>query len=325
MTFTVISTWDFSRTGIEAAAKQLESSGSALDAVEAGIRVVEEDPTVTSVGYGGLPNANGQLELDAALMTSDGQQGAIMGVPGLRSAIPAARHVLQQSPHAILCAQGAQHFAITHGVTSYHNDTNKLLTPHARKRYDDFLSGKDDVAGLNNAGDEDNNGDGDENDDEDGDRGGEEMGHTDTVGMIALDGKGDLVVGCATSGMQFKHAGRVGDAPIFGAGLFADEYGGAAATGDGDHMLRFCLSFLVVERLRHGDDPTTATRHAIRRLSDKQPTCQAAVIALDPDGGVGAAATHDGFIALVHREHQTHLQRLQVPGASSTRWKHSCV
>lgn len=312
MVTSLISTWIFSRAGVETALNaQSKKPGSALDAVEVGIRVVEEDPSVTSVGYGGLPNALGQLQLDAALMTSDGSQGAVMAITGIRAAIPVARLVLDHSPHAILCSEGALSFAKCHGVSQLSSDA--LLTPHARKRYDQFCRGEEVMEPWhNNKSSKDTiNKD-------------NLMRHSDTVGMLARDASGRLAAGCATSGLQFKHDGRVGDSPVFGAGLYADEYGAASATGDGDRMLRHCLSFLAVERLRAGDDPTSAARYAIRRLVDKDPTCQAAIITLDAAGQTGAAATHDGFTTITWNQNEG-LRTNEISGEVPAKWKHSCV
>lgn len=301
----IIATWPFSRSGVLKASTILQQPQSdALKAVEKGIQMVELDTSVTSVGYGGLPNASGILELDAALMTSNPpRQGSVMSVPGIRSAIPLARLILLDSntPHSIISGEGARSFAEKHNIRTY--SSNDVLTDYSHKRYGEFLSGRHVEK--------------------------ENKGHTDTVGMLAYDGMNNLVAGCATSGMQFKMPGRVGDAPVFGAGLYADENGAASASGDGDRMLRFCLSFYTVERMRQGASATNAARDAIKRVLKGEPGCQAAIVAMDPEGGVGAAATHDGFVVVVWDE-DGGLRDLKVDGViedgmEGQKWEHSCI
>lgn len=399
---TVVATWPFSRSGVGTAVAAVRRGDTLLDAVEAGIRVVELDPTVLSVGYGGLPNSSGVLELDAALMCGDGHLGAVAGLTGYKAAIPAARLVLQHSPHSLLCGSGATRFAMRHGLVPVHRDENKtgiesdryrdrefnesytsdpLLTPHARMRFAEYIASigtttpttttttttvdiKDDdknntdiIKITNNesrpsvSDDVINPTDTNTN---------EPMAHTDTVGMLACDGDGGVVAGCATSGAAFKTPGRVGDSPIFGAGLYAAQgVGAATATGDGDQMLRFCLSFLAVERLRAGDSPTQAACYGIDRMvaSSEQSAdpCYAAVVVVDAcSGQVGCAATHDGFGVVawtedgkgeggvvgasgmrVRNECELNVEEegeeeqgfytLKPKGRGSGRWEHKCV
>lgn len=336
---TVVATWPFSRAGVGTAVAAIRRGDTLLDAVEAGIRVVELDPTVLSVGYGGLPNSCGMLELDAALMCGDGRLGAVAGLTGYKAAIPAARLVLQHSPHSLLCGGGATRFAERHGLVPVHCNDNKdvrrgihnntqqrsrdcaydyvnrdcelyinksystdpLLTPHARGRFREYLAVSTTgttttTATTSYIADR-------KDDDVNKPPHNEGMAHTDTVGMLACDGVGGVVAGCATSGTPFKTPGRVGDSPVFGAGLFAEQgVGAATATGDGDQMIRFCLSFLAVERLRVGDSPMQAACHVIDRMvassseAGDENVCHAAVVVVDAcSGRVGCAATHDGF------------------------------
>lgn len=301
---TIVSTWLFSYAGVEAAATVLSKTKSGLDALEQGIKTVEEDPSVTSVGYGGLPNSDGLLQLDAALMTCDGRQGSVLALTGHRSAILVARKVLECSRHPMLAGDGAVAFSVNHGGEILSKD--ELLTPHAKARLQDAVAAaapKPPEASLH--------------------REGTIMPHGDTVGMLACGEDGPMA-GCATSGMQFKHPGRIGDSPIFGAGLYADRCGAATATGDGDQMLRFCLSFLIVERIRTGESPLKACQYAIHRFHSECPDAQAAVIAVNADGQVGAAATHDGFSYVVWTA-TSGINVVSVKGACHTLWKHSCV
>lgn len=355
----VVSTWSFSRAGVQAAGKALAETQDPLEAVETGISIVEEDPSVTSVGYGGLPNSLGHLQLDAALMTSDSRQGAVLALNGCRTAIPVARAVLTHSPHPILSGPGALEFARKCAHPTFHND--ELLTAHARSRYQQFVRASSGGSALvDNKDDDDANGrsgggsgygggsddyGGCPLDDNDahlnktpGDHGASTsasspprngpapaMKHTDTVGMLARARDGRLAAGCATSGMQFKANGRVGDAPIFGAGLYADVAGAAVATGDGDRMVRFCLSFLIVERMRAGDSPQDACFEAAARVARADATCQAAVLAMRADGEIGAACTHAGFTYVVVDESGGSARVVEVPSVAPVKWHHSCV
>lgn len=296
----VISTWTFSKSGTEQAARALKHDASALSAVEAAISTVENDPSVTSVGYGGLPNANGILQLDAALMTSDGKAGCVMALEGYRSAIPVARLVLTNSPHTALAGKGAAAFAAANGLPP----SLDLLTAHASTRHAEFLRGAS--APLRHGGPD-------------------EMGHTDTVGVIVRDATGALAAGCATSGMQFKHSGRVGDSPIIGAGIFVDACGAAVASGDGDQMMRFCLTFLAVERMRNGEDVGDACRYAMHRVHATDPNCQAAIVAMDASGRTGASCTHRGFKTVTWCDDASDVSVHEVSGVVESKWKHTCV
>lgn len=300
----IIATWRFSLAGVKRAGEELSLSSkktTATDALQHGVETVELDPTVTSVGYGGLPNADGVLQLDAAIMTSGGNSGAVLALESHRSSIAIARAVMDHSPHPMLAGEGAKEFAASNGFVP----SDDVLTDHAKRRYAEFTAG--------NIGPGMHSVDG-------------SMRHSDTVGMIVRDNDGCISVGCATSGMQFKAAGRVGDSPIFGAGLYADCAGAATATGDGDKMLRFCMSFLVVERMRHGDNPTAACEYAVNRVSDADPYCQAAVIAMSPQGVQGAACTHNGFTAVCWKAATgKHPTFFEVHSKPEKRWVHSCV
>jgi N4-(beta-N-acetylglucosaminyl)-L-asparaginase len=302
----VVGTWSFSAVGVRACARSIVAGESALDAVVAGVRAVELDPSVTSVGYGGLPTAEGALELDAAVMTGDGSVGAVAAMPCCRAAAPVARAVLMDSRHTLLAGGGAAAFAAARGLAA--DSVGDLLTPHARKRLAEHLSGAD----LPNA------------------PSGEDGLHTDTVGMICLDASGALAACCATSGMEFKDGGRVGDAPLVGSGLFADgDVGAAVASGEGDKMIRFCMAFLVVEELRRGATVQDACETAVRRVRDADSGCQAAICAIDArTGAVGAACTRDGFkvVEWDSGDPVDEPRLVAVPGLPPRKlWRHTCV
>jgi N4-(beta-N-acetylglucosaminyl)-L-asparaginase len=253
-----IATWSFGRLAIEAGGTSLAEGGSALDAVEGGIRVVELDPEVASVGYGGRPNAEGVVELDAMIMEGAScRAGAVGALRDVATPISVARRLMESGPHAFLVGEGALAFARAQGF-----ETRDLLTETSRRRFEQWRA----------------------------DPSRREAPHHDTVGMVAVDGAGHVAAGCSTSGFPYKLPGRVGDSPIVGAGAWCDDdVGGAAATGDGDVMLRFCLAFAAVQAMRAGLAPADACARALEPMRAKGARAEAAVIALARDGRTGAA------------------------------------
>lgn len=226
------------------------------------------------------------------------------------SAIGIARAVMEKSRHSVLAGPGAQQFAVLHGFVPAEND-ELLLTPHAARRHTEHCSsGTTPLIEENVSG---------------------EMPHTDTVGIICRDTEGRIAVGCATSGMQFKDVGRVGDSPLIGCGLYGSDAGAAVASGDGDQMIRFCLAFLVVELMRAGQSPSIACHNAMVRVRKYDPGCQAAIAAMSSSGETGAACTNGGFSVVTWRgaretpqEHQEP-ELVTVTGISEDRWQHTCV
>jgi isoaspartyl peptidase/L-asparaginase-like protein (Ntn-hydrolase superfamily) len=271
--WTVVATWKFGETACAAAGALLREGSSSLDAVEAGAKAVELDPAVQSVGYGGLPNAEGVVELDAAIMCGrTHSSGAVAGITGIRTPVSVARRVMEATPHGMLVGQNARRFALQQG---FRDET--LETEASRAKFQTYIRSRrtPEVAHFDT-----------------------EPTH-DTVGVLALDSRGDLSAACTTSGLAWKTPGRVGDSPIVGSGLYVDnEVGAAAATGNGDEILKVCLSFLVVRFMAEGLNPQAACAEGIRYLLRKRPDTQwhgAAVIALSRDGRIGSAATQDGF------------------------------
>jgi isoaspartyl peptidase/L-asparaginase-like protein (Ntn-hydrolase superfamily) len=277
----IIATWYFGIAACEEGWKRLTAGASALDAIEAAANVTEEDPTVSSVGYGGSPNAAGVVELDAAIM--DGlthAAGSVAGLTGIRRPISVARRVMECTPHVMLVSENARRFALREGFPDA-----DLLTEASRERWQQWRKeqGGSDVAHFDSGPQSPTPDD------------------HDTIGLCALDMRGNLAAGCTTSGMAWKLPGRVGDSPIIGSGLYVDnEVGGAAATGHGDEIMKASLSSRVVMRMEEGRTPQEACEEAIRYLLHKRPPEQhgdygAALIALRKDGLVGAAASLSGF------------------------------
>ena len=244
-----VATWQFGALAVEeCAARLLRPGTSAMDAVEAGINVVElDDAEQYYVGVGGLPNAQGVVECDAAVMDHRRRYGAVMGLTDIATAVSVARSVLEHSPHNIISGEGAKQWAISRGFSM----TN-MLTEKSQKEYVSWREHQPPTPLPIPPYDNTRNPPDDRNTTPD-------MTPTDchdTVGVICLDAEGRLACGTSTSGWAYKHPGRVGDSPVVGSGLYCDgSVGAAVATGDGEEIMRVCLSHLVVELMRSGRSP----------------------------------------------------------------------
>lgn len=271
-----IATWQFGEPAVRRSYALMTEGAPALDAVEAGINVTELDPEVATVGYGGRPNARGELELDAAIMDGTGRRaGSVAALRRIRTPISVARKVMDLCPHVMLVGEGAFEFALSHGFSKEDTDY-----PPAREAWEAWKQEGAPRRWLGGASPENTPPGKDDH---------------DTIGLAALDSDGRIAVGCSTSGLAFKYPGRVGDSPIIGSGLYVDaRAGAAAATGVGEVILRHCLSFLTVEKMREGQSPQEACNTAILRLvetDDRYATLQVGIIALALDGSCGAAST----------------------------------
>lgn len=274
----VLSTWNHGMPANAAAWEVLTNQGSALDAVEAGVRVPEGDPQVQSVGYGGYPDREGKVTLDACIMDQEGRCGSVAFLQHIKHPISVARKVMEDTPHIMLVGEGALQFAVEKGFNK-----ENLLTPQAEKAWHEWLKKSDYKPVIN-------------------------IENHDTIGMLALDAQGNLSGACTTSGMAFKMSGRVGDSPIIGAGLFVDnEIGGATATGLGEAVIRTAGSHLVVELMRQGHSPERACKMAVERIIAKSKNVkdfQVGFIALNKQGAYGGYCIHKGFNYAV-RDHKT--------------------
>ena len=264
--FVVIATWPFGQTAVKAAAALLADGKPALDAAIVGGQAVEDDPTVHSVGYGGLGNAIGTVQLDACVM--DGKTltcGGVAALENVRHAAAVARRVMEKTPHVLLVGAGAQQFALQEGFP-----LETLLTPDSVAEWEK----KRPKAKTP-----------------------EPPPSHDTVTVLALDKKGSLGGVCTTSGLAFKLPGRVGDSPLIGSGLYVDDEAGAAGgTGVGEEIIRINGSHFIVEAMRAGRSPQEACELAVRRVNAVAVRrgvhpAQVAFLALDPKGRVGAACT----------------------------------
>jgi N4-(beta-N-acetylglucosaminyl)-L-asparaginase len=278
----VISTWAQNVKANAAAWEVLGKGGRALDAVETGVQVPEADPHDQSVGYGGLPDRDGKVTLDASIMDEYGNCGAVMFLEHIMHPIKVARLVMEKTPHVQLAGEGALQFALANGFKM-----ENLLTPESEKAWRDWLkTSKYDPMTIPKLLEQTN-------------QSGQVNNH-DTIGMLALDAQGNLSGACTTSGMAFKMRGRVGDSPIIGAGLYVDnEVGAATSTGVGEEVIRICGSHTVVEYLRHGLSPEEACKKTceriVRKRGDKAKDVQVGFIALTPDGRIGGYAIQKNF------------------------------
>lgn len=266
----VLSTWKHGIAANEAAWKILSSGGEALDAVEKGVMVTEDDFSNLSVGLGGLPDRDGFVTLDASIMDEKGRCGSVACLQRIKHPVSVARMVMEKTPHVLMVGEGAQKFALDNGFKLESKD----LSPEAEKAYKEWLKKSEYKPVIN-------------------------VENHDTIGMIAIDAKGNLSGSCTTSGLAYKMHGRVGDSPVIGAGLYVDnEVGAACATGLGESVLRICGSHLVVELMRQGLSPMQACQKAIERLVSKNPNykdLQVGFLALNKKGEHGAYALQKGF------------------------------
>lgn len=266
----VLSTWNHGLAANEAAWKIMERNGTALDAVEKGVRVTESDPNNRSVGLGGLPDANGLVTLDACIMDQSFNCGSVSFLQNIENPISVARKIMEDTPHVMLSGKGAYDFAIQKGFKH-----KNLLTLEAKLAWEKWIKdAKKQKPIINNE-------------------------NHDTIGMLAIDKKGNLSGACTTSGWAYKLHGRVGDSPLIGAGLYVDnEVGASCATGLGEAVIRICGSHTVVELMRQGISPQNACKQAVERIikaHNNLDGLQVGFIALNKQGEFGAYSVYSGF------------------------------
>jgi isoaspartyl peptidase/L-asparaginase-like protein (Ntn-hydrolase superfamily) len=300
--FVVIATWPHGLTAVKIAASLLQQGQTALDAVIAGAQAVEDDPKVDSVGYGGIANAVGTVQLDACVMDGKALEcGAVAGLENIRHPAALARRVMEKTPHVLLVGEGARWFALQQGFP-----LETLLTPDSVAEWEKRkarLERKDVPASKDSPPPE-----------------ALPSGH-DTVTVLARDASGNLGGVCTTSGLALKLPGRVGDSPLIGAGLYVDNSAGAAgATGTGEEIIRIGGSTLVVEAMRAGKSAQEACEQAIRKVNAiavRRGVHPAGVafLALDLKGQPGAACTaRTGFQYAIARSGKAELIKAREIG-----------
>lgn len=266
----VVSTWDFGVPANAEAWKILSAGGRALDAIENGIHIPEADPKITTVGYGGAPDRDGHVSLDACVMDEYDGCGSVAAIEHIMHPISVARRVMEKTPHIMLVGEGALQFALEQGFKK-----ENLLTPESEKAWREWLKTAQYKPVIN-------------------------IENHDTIGMLARDAHGNLSGGCSTSGMAYKLNGRVGDSPIIGAGLFVDnEIGAATSTGVGEEVIRIAGTHTVVEYMRQGRTPQEACKAAVERIVKKRAKTakeiQVGFLALNSRGEYGAFCLQPGF------------------------------
>ena len=304
----VISTWNSGMPVNAAAWEFLGKGGSALDAVEAGANHIENEISCC-VGLGGYPDRDGIVTLDACIMDHLANCGAVAGIERIKNPISVARKVMERTPHVILVGKGAQQFAMENGFTLESGE----LSEDAKKAYTEWLKKSEykPVINIENQTSgqliKKGNGPFAPNFFDDG------TANHDTMGLVAMDVKGNLSGGVTTSGMAYKIHGRVGDSPIIGAGLFVDnEAGAATSSGVGEEVIRICGTHLVVEFMRQGYSPELACKKAVERIvkrdKEKAKTLQVGFLAMNKKGQYGAYAVQKGFQFSVksNNENQVH-------------------
>lgn len=278
----VISTWNHGKEANAAAWEVLSKNGKAVDAVEKGVMVTENDPNNATVGIGGFPDRDGNVTLDACIMDENDNAGSVAFLQNFKNPISVARKVMDDTPHVMLVGEGAKKFALSKGFKE-----ENLLTESSEKAWKNWLKNQDYEPEIN-------------------------IENHDTIGMVALDENGNLSGACTTSGAAWKMYGRVGDSPIIGAGLFVDnEIGAATATGLGEFVIKICGSHMIVELMRQGFSPQEACEQAVNRIVKKYPdnykNLQVGFLALNKQGEYGAYSIHKGFNFAVRSNDQDEL------------------
>jgi N4-(beta-N-acetylglucosaminyl)-L-asparaginase len=263
----IIATWKNEKATIAGWNKLMET-GKALDGVEAGARIPEADPNDTSVGYGGYPDRDGHVTLDACIMDHVGNAGSVTFLEGIMHPISVARAVMEKTPHVMLSGAGALKFALDQGFK-----VENLLTETSKKAWEEWKKESKYEPVIN-------------------------IERHDTIGLLGIGKAGEIAGACTTSGLAFKMHGRVGDSPIIGGAVFCDdEVGGACATGLGEFVMKTLGSFLIVELMRQGMSPQKACEEAVMRIVKryKYKEFQIGYLALNKKGEYGAYAIQKGF------------------------------
>ena len=267
----VISTWIHGMEANAGAWSILESGGDALDAVQKGVAVTENDLNNRSVGLGGRPDRDGRVTLDACIMDHDSRCGSVAFLEDIQHPIDVARAIMDKTPHVMLVGEGAQQWALENGFSKVDFE---VPIPEVQKDYENWLIKSEYKTGVN-------------------------VENHDTIGMLALDASGRMAGACTTSGMAYKIRGRVGDSPIIGAGLFIDgDVGGATATGVGEAMIRTAGCSSVVESMRRGASPEEACYDIVQRILKKHPGVngmQVGFLAMNMQGEYGGYSVYNGF------------------------------
>ena len=272
-----LATWNVKSATI-VAGEELNKGTDSLNAAVKGVAIEESNTLNTTVGKGGAPDREGKVSLDACVMNSKGNCGAVMAVENITHVAALAKDVMEKTPHAILAGEGARKFALEQGYQA-----ENLLSEESKKAWQKWLKNSNYQPEIN-------------------------IENHDTIGMLCFDQQGELSGTCTTSGLAYKMKGRVGDSPIIGSGLFVDNSVGAAvATGLGEEVIKTVGSFLIVELMKQGKSPQEACEIAIQRIVEKQkgkPDFQVAYVATNKQGAIGAFSIHKGFSYTIYKNNK---------------------
>ena len=270
-----ICTWGFAEANAKAG-EALSKNTSALDSAIVGVAIEEENIKNTTVGKGGTPDRDGNVTLDACVMNSNGECGAVLCVENITNVAALAKKVMEDTPHVMLAGKGAEEFAYSQGFKK-----EELLTEASKKAWGKWKETSKYKPIIN-------------------------IENHDTIGMLTMDKVGNIAGACTTSGLGYKMKGRIGDSPIIGSGLFIDnEIGGAVATGMGEEVVKTVGSFLIVELMRQGKSPQEACEEAINRIVSKDnryKDFQIAYLAINKAGEIGSYCIHKGFTYMKHQD-----------------------
>jgi beta-aspartyl-peptidase (threonine type) len=246
------------RRAAEEALALLTRGGSALDAVELAVRILEDDPTYNS-GTGACLTAAGDVELDAAIMDGESLRcGAVAVVKDVKNPVTLARRVMEKTAHVLFAGPGASAFARSIGIEPY--DNALLVTPQQRERWQVLRRGA-----------------------------GGDPGPKGTVGAVARDAQGHLAAATSTGGMVMKHPGRVGDTPIIGCGTYADDrLAAVSCTGHGERIIQLTLARHTADLVARGEDAASAAKSAVLLLGQRV-NGEGGLIVVGPSGAPGFA------------------------------------
>lgn len=286
----MLASWaDSGKVAIEGAVSALNEGQSVIRCLEHGLAVAEEDPGLVSIGRGSLPNADGELELDASIMDgADLSCGAVCAMRGILPAITVARYVMEKTPHIMLAGDQARRFAMECGMRP-----QNLMTPNNIEHYKLYLDSPERATAYVHTV--------------------EEM-HADTITMIGKE-EDRFSAACSTSGLSYKLPGRVGDSPIIGAAIYADdEVGTAGATGWGEDLWKQCASVRAIDAMRGGMSAQQACTHVISEMVRRRPDTgdrRSVVFAMGLDGDHGAACTNKKFDLWVYQDGEVEMDTYQ--------------
>lgn len=271
----IIATWCMAFDGVKKAKDILDDNGDCKDALEEAVKDVEDNVFYKSVGYGGLPNEDGEVELDASFMDGDTLQfGAVGALKDIKNPVSVARSLIKNEVNNFLVGEGALKYAKENQF-----EAKDMLSERAEVLYQNRLKEmKEEIKPY--------------------------IGH-DTVGMVCLDSNHHMATATSTSGLFMKHAGRLGDSPVCGSGFYVDsEVGGVSSTGLGEDVMKGCVSYEIVRLMKEGMHPQEACEEAVSKFDSelKKRLGKAgdmSFVAMNNQGEWGVASNIDGFSFVV--------------------------